>query len=130
MRLNGAQMRSRGQGRPRDSARREGSHTPPANPTVPVTPRPVEAKWEQKRAGWAAPLDPSSFKTAEAQCLNNFIVNCVPVLTSLRREIYTKQKKKKSIFLCIEDVIVCSDYGKYHALYDFLISRRTIEYMI
>lgn len=51
---------------------------------------------EEGRVGGSA--DSSSLKTAEAQCLNNFIVNCVPVLTSLRRGIYTKQKKKKSIF--------------------------------
>lgn len=30
----------------------------------------------------------------------------------------------------MEDVIIRNDYGKYHALYDFLISRCTIEYMI
>lgn len=80
--LNGAQMRSEGQGRLRDSAREEGSHTPASDPTVPVTPRPVEAKWQQRRAEWAAPRDPSSLLTAEAQCPNNFTGTCVPVLTS------------------------------------------------
>ena len=79
--LNGAQMCSGGQGRLRDSAREEGSHTPPSDPTVWVTPQPEEAKCQQKRAERAAPHAPSSLLTAEAQCVN-FTVTSVPVLTS------------------------------------------------
>lgn len=127
--LNGAQMCSRGQGRLKDSVREEASHTATIRSNCCCdSPLPVEAKWEQKRVEWAAPLDPSSLLTAEVQCPNNFKVNCVCAYVFNRNK-YTLSNPPP-IFLCIEDVIICNDYGKYYALYDFLISRSTIEYMI
>ena len=74
---------------------------------------------EEGRVGgstWPS-LSPDSRSSVSKQ-LHRHLCACAYVLKK-RNTPSAKKKIKKSFFLRIEDVVICNDYGKYHALYDF-----------